>query len=215
MPASYVSSIPGKIFNLREASSESTHIVPPAIIPDAVEFGERVKDSVLIVGGTDGSGTRRVVEVLALLGVNMVSEDPETLDVHADLVGGWPDIVRPVIQATRNTNYDHETALPWKIKKDTVHKVQDVLKLAKDDALRPQSKFLSVGGRLDTPRGVHAYGVAYGIKAPVSMTMVPSLHAAVPNLKFLHVVRDGRDIAFSTNLVGKIEMTIPNVQIYC
>lgn len=131
----------------------------------------------------------------------MVSEDPETLDIHADLVGGWPDIIRPVVQAARSTSYDHDVDLPWKVRKDTVQKMQNLLRLAEDDARRPQSKILSIGGRLDTPRGVRADGVSFGIKAPVAMTVVPSWRATVPNLKFLHVVRDGRDIAFSTNQV--------------
>ena len=45
----------------------------------------------------DGSGTRRVVQILSQLGVLMVSEDPETYDIHADIVGGWPRVVLPVL----------------------------------------------------------------------------------------------------------------------
>ena len=45
----------------------------------------------------DGSGTRRVVQILSQLGVLMVSEDPETYDIHADIVGGWPNVVEPVL----------------------------------------------------------------------------------------------------------------------
>ena len=33
----------------------------------------------------DGSGTRRVVQVLTMLGVRMVSEDPETYDIHVPI----------------------------------------------------------------------------------------------------------------------------------
>jgi hypothetical protein len=39
-----------------------------------------------------------VVQILTQLGVTMVSEDPETYDIHADIVGGWPPVVNPVIQ---------------------------------------------------------------------------------------------------------------------
>ena len=43
-------------------------------------------------------------------------------------------------------------------------------------------------------------GVKWGFKAPVSMLLVPFLKEMAPGgLKFLHVVRDGRDIAFSGN----------------
>jgi hypothetical protein len=51
----------------------------------------------MVIGGTDGSGTRRVVQLLTKLGVSIVSEDPETYDLHADLVGGWPSVVTPVL----------------------------------------------------------------------------------------------------------------------
>lgn len=68
--------------------------------------GANDSQAVLVVGGTDGSGTRRVVQVLTELGVTMVSEDPETYDIHADIIGGWPPIVKPVISATKSLLYD-------------------------------------------------------------------------------------------------------------
>ena len=49
-------------------------------------------------GFVDGSGTRRVVQILCQLGVSMVSEDPETYDIHADSVGGWPVMAHPLLQ---------------------------------------------------------------------------------------------------------------------
>ena len=50
---------------------------------------------------SDGSGTRRVVQILTQLGVTMVSEDPETYDIHGDLMGGWPPVVTPVLEVSR------------------------------------------------------------------------------------------------------------------
>lgn len=38
-----------------------------------------------------------MVQILSQLGVLMVSEDPETYDIHADIVGGWPNVVLPVL----------------------------------------------------------------------------------------------------------------------
>ncbi len=40
---------------------------------------------------------------------------------------------------------------------------------------------------------------AWGWKAPRSMYLLPFWHQRFPRFKFLHVVRDGRDIAYSTN----------------
>ncbi|CAM9975858.1 unnamed protein product, partial [Phaeothamnion confervicola] len=61
----------------------------------------------LVVGGTDGSGTRGVVALLQRLGVPMVIEDYGTLDVHASYMvkGGWPEAVRPVLQLTHSPQY--------------------------------------------------------------------------------------------------------------
>lgn len=67
-------------------------------IPLKVDVKPPANPSVLVVGGTDGSGTRRVVQLLTSLGVLIVSEDPETYDIHADLFGGWPSVVTPVLE---------------------------------------------------------------------------------------------------------------------
>jgi hypothetical protein len=53
--------------------------------------------SMLIVGGSDGSGTRAFVETLRELGTLIISEDPETFDVHAsEIVQGWPGLIRRI-----------------------------------------------------------------------------------------------------------------------
>jgi Sulfotransferase family len=39
----------------------------------------------------------------------------------------------------------------------------------------------------------------WGWKAPRSVYLLPFLHAQFPQLKFIHVLRDGRDMAFSKN----------------
>ena len=58
---------------------------------------KQMGDNLLVIGGTDGSGSRRIVSLLVSLGVPVVSEDPETYDIHADSVGGWPTFVKPLI----------------------------------------------------------------------------------------------------------------------
>ena len=54
----------------------------------------------MIVGGTDGSGTRGVVALLERMGVGVVYDDPVSKDVHAAEVGGWPAIVAPLVRAS-------------------------------------------------------------------------------------------------------------------
>lgn len=181
--------------------------------PSPVIFGDTVDDSTLVVGGTDGSGTRRVVEVLTQLGVTMVSEDPETYDIHADVVGGWPKIVDPVISETHGLMYDPDT-VKSKLRDQTNDRISKVLDRAKADSKKPESTVLARGGKLNGPEGVRAAGVSFGIKAPVAMVMVPWWRHMSPNFKFLHVVRDGRDIAFSANQVCDISTINTNLYLF-
>lgn len=179
---------------------------PPAISFSTIPLDKFVSDeskAVLIVGGTDGSGTRRVVQILAQLGTTMVSEDPETYDIHADIVGGWPKLVRPVVQQMRRLDYDPEaysTTNPKEYKK-TSDALQRLLGQVDRDSSKPTSYRLAVGGVLPKPKdgNVTARNVKYGFKAPVSMTLLPYWVHALPHTKFVHVLRDGRDIAFSAN----------------
>ena len=154
--------------------------------------------AVLVVGGTDGSGTRRVVQILTQLGVIMVSEDPETYDIHADLVKGWPEVVSPVVAATRSLDYKPK-ALAKTLQERTRSKVASILGQVEKDSIKPTSYKLAVGGVLPHPEGVTARSVLYGFKAPVAMTLIPWFADLSPHFKVIHVLRDGRDIAFSAN----------------
>lgn len=75
----------------------------------------------LIVGGTDGSGTRGVVALLQRLKVPMVVEDKGTMDVHGApymVKGGWPEVVRPVIEWAGGTGYEPRAA-PDRLRRTT------------------------------------------------------------------------------------------------
>lgn len=43
-------------------------------------------------------------------------------------------------------------------------------------------------------------GARWGWKAPRGIFLLPFLHAQFPEIKFVHVLRDGRDMAFAANL---------------
>ena len=67
----------------------------------------------LVVGGTDGSGTRGVVALLQRLKVPMIVEDTGTMDIHASpymVKGGWPEVVRPVLDWAHGAGYDTQAA---------------------------------------------------------------------------------------------------------
>lgn len=58
---------------------------------------------------------------------------------------------------------------------------------------------LAKGGALKKPVGASASLISFGFKAPVAMTLSPWFAHLIPHFKLLHVLRDGRDIAFSVN----------------
>lgn len=191
--------------NLAELPVKTMSTVPPEHIPTKqfpppITFSStnHVTPATLVVGGTDGSGTRRVVQILTQLGVLMVSEDPETYDIHGDLMGGWPPVVKPVLQHARSLEYNPDQ-FPQQLKGNVMHALRRLLDQADGDSRKPTSKVLAVGGALPRPKDAHASAVKFGFKAPVAMTLSPLWAALLPSFKLLHVLRDGRDIAFSDN----------------
>ena len=149
----------------------------------------------MIVGGSDGSGTRPFVDMLGRLGVPMVIDDTGTLDgVHAQCIfdgAGWPALVRTVLGETQAANYS------W----DDLPMVQRAMLQSQMD------RFLKFYGQQGTALRKHgssrgfpvASKVSYGFKAPVSMLVLPILRHVYGKIKFLHVVRDGRDVSLSKN----------------
>ena len=83
----------------------------------------------------------------------------------------------------------------------TENNLRRLLTQAERDSHKSQSKVLGVGGALPTPVGVHSSRVQYGFKAPVAMTLLPWWKELNSHFLFIHVLRDGRDIAFSANQV--------------
>lgn len=75
-------------------------------------FDDKERRPVLVVGGSDGSGTRGVMDILLRLRVDVVFEDKGTMDVHgAEMFNGlgWPELVRLVLNGTGGSA-DYDTA---------------------------------------------------------------------------------------------------------
>jgi hypothetical protein len=156
----------------------------------------------LIVGGSDGSGTRLFVNLLRDLGVPMVVDSWDTMDVTAediDVQGihgkqehGWPPLVRLVLQSThRAANYTlHDLPRPVQ------EKVVAALVQLKSSLLQKASRVRRDRNPLSTPL---AAGVEGGFKAPVAIVLLPLLRHVFGPIKVLHIVRDGRDVALSDN----------------
>jgi hypothetical protein len=156
--------------------------------------------SVLVIGGTDGSGTRGVVQLLGQLGVKMVAEDPNTLDIHGAVMGGWPPVANPILDTTHNLHYSLD-AIAKPLRNITSASLKTLLGVTYIEAREPNSQYKRKAGTVNVKQGIDAIAsrVDFGFKAPISMGLCPFWADLLPNFKFLHVIRDGRDIAFSKN----------------
>lgn len=141
------------------------------------------KSPTLIIGGSDGSGTRAMAETMKKLGVIMKTDSKNTLDVLAPpRSGGWPRLVNMVLNETHSVNYDI-----MDLSDDTRKELVFLLKRFWGEVQRFRR-----GRRTNEKR---KSGVFVGFKAPAAMVMLPLLKKIIGPVKYLHVVRDGRDIA--------------------
>lgn len=159
---------------------------------------EKARDApILIVGGSDGSGTRAVVGLLGELGVPMLVDDDGTLDVHAPILfhgeteKGWPPLVRLILQQTHSADYTLES-LPDDVRERAIEELQNF-----EGSYDPRVRQLL--DSLESTETLAAENVRFGFKAPVSMLLLPIFLETFGRIKFLHIVRDGRDIALSQN----------------
>ena len=73
---------------------------------------------------------------------------------------------------------------------------------AAQDRHKPFSKKENARMAKDFEQSLAHHGAAgqrWGWKAPRAIYLLPFLHSQFPRLKFIHVIRDGRDMAFSRN----------------
>lgn len=137
----------------------------------------------LIVGGSDGSGTRAIAKTLKSLGVDMKMDDKQTFDVHApDRSQGWTRLVNMVLNETRSTNYEID---------DLSNKTRSKLLMLLRNGFWKTVKAY----RLTKSQPLNLTGIFVAFKAPATMVLLPLLKEVIGPVKFIHVVRDGRDIA--------------------
>ena len=132
----------------------------------------------LVIGATGGSGTRVVARIARLAGyemgtnLNPAGDGLEFLPFHEK----WID---RVIELERNREPAPMTSPPSGLVED-FHAVLDRhLAAAAADIRLPARR--------------------WGWKAPRSIYLLPFFHGQYPGMKFIHVLRDGRDMAFSKN----------------
>jgi hypothetical protein len=231
------------IFSMLSEFTSSQHI--SLFLPS---FRQQDHQPVLIIGGSDGSGTRAFVDTIRELGGVVVADDKETFDVHAEALfqhQGWPGLVYAVLNFTHTADYEWNDLIRL-LTQDHVNQIEkeskyllrelrakyDVLKRfyrrAYLDRLQTEGEYEPIKGLSQTRhRGklfspfrtpgapapvvvrpttfpALAKGISFVIKAPVSMLVLPIFcrlfkSATGKPIKFLHVIRDGRDVALSSN----------------
>jgi hypothetical protein len=163
------------------------------------------RPAVLIVGGSDGSGTRAVVDTLGSLGVTVVADDDQTLDIHASTMfrkQGWPKLVTTILDATGGSITHEFDTLPNSTKQILEREMASfqtyvARKYATERRRHRQHarwyRHLKPNQRHDEdhhPRDAHASKVAFVIKAPATMLVLPILWSFLQPIRFIHVVRE-------------------------
>ena len=131
-------------------------------------------DNPIVIGATGGSGTRVLAQILEQAGVFIGADlnralDAKPLTVFFDL---WINLY-----AARDTVLNQDEA---------------------ECLLAPMARSLTTA-LTDHWSGADAAGRVWGWKAGRSIYLLPFLHSRFPRLRFVHLVRDGRDMAFSDN----------------
>ena len=131
----------------------------------------------LLIGATGGSGTRALHGALAEAGFfvgTRLNHAGDAMDFEPFL----DEIINPVLQETRSLDY-------------TLAQLSDGTRMTAERDFRAALKTYTA--ELPKKAGY------WGWKNPRSMYVLPIIAAACPGMRFLHLVRDGRDMALSDN----------------
>jgi hypothetical protein len=156
----------------------------------------------LVVGGSDGSGTRAIVDTLLELGTRFQIEDPNTKDIHGSLMfhkRGWPPLVQLALKETHSANYEFQNLSEAAREKAILELGR--LKRSIDNGSNLKWRIATNEHKRSNSTSPIEYATAtkLGWKAPVSMLLMPIIRKVFGRVKFLHVVRDGRDVCLSDN----------------
>lgn len=129
-----------------------------------------------VIGATGGSGTRALKAALVAYGAHFGASVNLAGDA-AEFIPVYDTHVNPTLASTRSLDYRLDE-LPEDVREPALAAFREATLLYRRDF---------------DPAG------PWGIKGPRSMYMLPYLAEALPGFAFLHLVRDGRDMAVSRN----------------
>lgn len=132
----------------------------------------------IVIGGSGGSGTRALAEFIYRNGVDMPEERNSAFDcvLFTNFLRRW---VEPILAETRGLDYRFED-LP-----------EEMRRAVADDLATTLAAMQATLHRQNCTR--------WGWKCPRNMMLLPVLAALVPDIVFVHLVRDGRDMLLSDN----------------
>lgn len=158
-------------------------------MPSAAHGGDPFADlpPPIIIGATGGSGTRAVRQLLVDAGGAFGTDTNEAGDALAfeTFLDAW---INPVMAETGGPDFRLST-LSEPVREGGLAALEAAL----------------TGYREEIPEGA----ALWGWKNPRSMYLLPFLAERFPGLRFVHLIRDGRDMAFSANQLQAIKHSFP------
>ena len=170
---------------------------------DTVEIVSKAES--VAIGGVGGSGTRVVAQLFCELGFDMGKDLNESLDdlcFTALFKRGclWPPEAHQtelrdaleIYLSARHSPTPHDISPEQQRQRSTAA----VASLESEKSWREHGK---VSDRLPALQQLGAAPTRWGWKEPNTHIFLPFLLRALPNMKYIHVIRSGLDIAFSSN----------------
>jgi sulfotransferase family protein len=140
-------------------------------------FAHQDTTAPLLIGATGGSGTRALHSALGQAGFfvgNRLNHAGDAMDFEPYL----DEIINPILRETRSLDY-------------VLDQLSNGTRAAAERGFKVAFKTYTADL---TRKAGH-----WGWKNPRSMYILPIIAAACPGMSFLHLVRDGRDMALSDN----------------
>ncbi|GEM_PF-34161 len=135
----------------------------------------------LLIGATGGSGTRAVQSLIADAGYFMGENLPDTRDAHF-MLPYLDNQANELFSVTRSVNYSLDE-LPAELRAQHADRI-----------LQATTDYVN-----SVPTSQNTSQKLWGWKQPRNILLLPFWKELFPEMTFLHVIRDGRDMAYSGN----------------